>query len=670
MNIAAHTYQAIDGAPIAKTNVLHLPISDADLVRKLLKASDGQLHIDYFCREVAAKSGENTEQYYRRVHSEAKKVLRVKLELPADAVIRYEVLQSVRTFYFFYLSDTPSEHSSLLEDFASSTIPLHRLVGALIGLQVKLDLLEQARDQYDIEPVHHNAAIYLATDVYPRKKDGRVLLDTFEARFYFSPDSELVTTLHNRTFLASAASSLHTPLEDTVLTFRAKKASYDVGDKVDSRQYGRKKFMRFQASYRGCQNHAHTLVARSVMRILNNIDVLPVPQTFQAGAGWGGFITAESQAPIRQTVIVDNYGAYPSDEVMENVHRQLRDALGHCQIMPASEIEGYDALSEEFNYVVLNKGIGRNGSSIRDAAGDKSFNSFWQAYQWRREGKGRSLDLYTRIKIAHLDEKRSVVMQGLDLPETFSARDGNYLNPHVVEKMKKELWIKESVIQRRAVTGLHSLPAGSYALVYVRKPEGMFFASVIACHLSDDTVRIDAQKTYTNEDELKFVMPVLSKFETLFDQGFYLYDSAAAVMLTAYTNGRVPQIMGNAGFDNVERYNASGDTLRKLTVGAENPLPYYITPRLRGQYHHIFLQESGKNLFYFVSPKGNPQSTFSTQCRVYNILTWGSDGAPLRQLSQDVTSMFLRSFTDDILLNGQVSKSSLLLKAARLFIEN
>jgi hypothetical protein len=665
------SYLAIADAPSAKTNIWQTSVPDQALVEKLLQIGPGPLHIDYLCREIPRMKGETTERYYLRVHAEGRKILRGRLELPAATAIRYEILQSDRTFYFFYLSDKPETDTGIYRAILSAEIPSHRLVQALIGLRVKMDLLDQVKDQYEIDIAHYNAAIYLGTDVYPRKKDERVLIDTFEARFYYSANSELVTTLHNQTFLATSASALQVALDETIMTFRTHQASYLATEKVDSRQYGRKKFMRFQAGYRGCQNHAHTLVARCVTRLFDRLNVTAVQVTFQATAVWDEFLTAAIQVPIGKTVIVDNYGPYPTDALREKVYGQLRQAFGASDVIPSAMIAGYGDLSEETNYVFINKSSGRNGSSIVDSVSKEIFNSFWQAYRLTMSGKECSFDLYTRIKMAHFAEKRKVVMQGIDLPEQLvGGQEKEPISSHVLLKVLKELWLKESVLQRQAISGLSALAEGSYLVVYVRQPENLFFASTLSCRFADGTLCLDEQRTFDNEDELRFAFPMLGHLEKLYDGSFYLYDSASAVLLTAYTNARVPQIMGNVGFDNVQRFDEGGDNLRKLTAPGENPLPYYVTSIARGQYHHIFLQESGQDLRYFVSPKGNPQSTFATQCRTYNILTWDRDGQPVRQIEQSVTNMFLRSFTDDIVLNGQVSKSSLLLKAARLFLEN
>lgn len=213
--------------------------------------------------------------------------------------------------------------------------------------------------------------------MYPRKKDGRVLIDTFEARFYYSTKNELVTTLHNQTFLATPASSLQAAVDETVMTIRAQRNSYVASEKVDARQYGRKKFMRFQRGYRGCQNHAHTLVARCVTKLFDQIGVDAVQETFQATAVWDEFVSAAAQVSTSKTITVDNYGPYATDAVRENIYGQLCKTFAPCEIVPATTIDNYSALSEEACYIFLNRSTGRNGSSIVDAISGKRFNTFW-----------------------------------------------------------------------------------------------------------------------------------------------------------------------------------------------------------------------------------------------------------------------------------------------------
>lgn len=655
----------------AKTNVWRIPVSDEQLVAKLLQLGAGPINVDYLCREIAESRGEPKEKYHARVHAEGRKMIRQRLALPADAVIGYELLQMKRMCYFFFLSTKRREDDDVIGALVAAEVPFPRLAQALIGLRVKLDLLAQLDEDYAIQNVHHNGALYIGTDVYPSKTEGRALVDTFEARFYYSANRELVSTLHNRTFFAARAAVLQAPLADTVMTIHTSRGNYLATEKVDARQFGRKKFMRFQSGYASCQNHAHTLVSRCVDRLFRQLGVEAVQETFRATSIWNDFVTAENQTASAKTVIVDNYGPYPSDEVKSAVYAQLRGSLGECDIVTANSIDSYETLSESANYLFINKKQGgRNGSSIVDATTGVRYNTFWQAFKANTANGERQFDLYTRLKIAHFSTTRRVVMQGIDLPELLHAANETPISAHVLLKVGKELWLKECVLHQQTIHGLSSMEDGAYTLIYIRRPEDMFCASVLSSRFADGVLSLQDQRTFDSESELLFAFPMLKRLAKLHDASFYLLDIASGALLTAYTSAAIPQILGNVRFDNVERFQEQGDCLRKLTAPDDNPLPYYVNPRQGHQYHHIFLQETPPDLRYFVSPKGNPQSVFATQCRTYNILVWDRHGALIRPFDEPVTQMFLRSFTDDIVLNGQVSKSSLLLKAAKLYLEN
>lgn len=660
----SHTFDM----PQACTNIWKIALPEQELIRILLEPT-GVVGIDYFSREIPRHRKETAEQYFARMHAEGKSELRRRLALPSGIQVHYEFLRVGNLCYFMYLTDQVHADEKHMDTLLSSGMPTHQIAQAAISLRIKAALLEEVYKDYEIAPHHYNGALYIGTELYPRKKDGRSVIDTFEARFYFTDRQELVSTLHNRTFLAVSESDLHAPVNDTTMTILAGNERYVRHAQVDARLYGRKKFMRFQTAYPGCRNHTHTLVARCVEQQLGILGIPARRQSFKATDVWDQFVCAADPRLRATMTIVDNYGPYPSESCKEKLYEQLRQAFSPCEIVSCERIAGYDDLHESTAYLFLNKEAEPGGTSIVETNSGRQFASFWQALTHHRENGGIQFDLYTRLKIDHFNSRGRIVMQGVDLPCQMPA-DGAALNAQVLLKVQKELWLKQGVLQDGKISALSGVPSGRCRLIYIRRPENLFFASILMCRVERDTLYVEEQSVCENEDELRFHFSYLNVIEKLYDDGFYLYDCDAKVLLTAYTSARVPQIMGNALFDNVQRFHDGGGTLRKLSSPNENPLPYYVMPRIREQYHHIFLQEAGGDLRYFVSPKGNPQSVFAHQCRTYNILTWNELGQPTRQLEQSVTATYLQSFTDDILLNGQVSKSSIMVKAARLFLEN
>ncbi|AWK40493.1 hypothetical protein GPY51_20830 [Photorhabdus laumondii subsp. laumondii] len=102
----------------------------------------------------------------------------------------------------------------------------------------------------------------------------------------------------------------------------------------------------------------------------------------------------------------------------------------------------------------------------------------------------------------------------------------------------------------------------------------------------------------------------------------------------------------------------------------ETVLPYYLAPKQNSQYEHIYLQPRGDDLLYFVSPCNSPNQTIAKENLIYNILTMDKEGKQINAMEQNITSIFLRSFTNDILRLREVSKSSLFEKIAKIYIEN
>ena len=148
---------------------------------------------------------------------------------------------------------------------------------------------------------------------------------------------------------------------------------------------------------------------------------------------------------------------------------------------------------------------------------------------------------------------------------------------------------------------------------------------------------------------------------------FYIYDKENEILLTSYTSKNVPRIIGNSKFNNIDHF-VEYDDLKKTNKADISPLPYYLTPKKEKQSNFVFIQETEDKLYYFVSQKGNPNSSFDKQKLIYSVLTYDNNKNKIKQIEQKVTDLFLSSFTDDILLNNEVSKSSILEKIAKEFL--
>ena len=133
----------------------------------------------------------------------------------------------------------------------------------------------------------------------------------------------------------------------------------------------------------------------------------------------------------------------------------------------------------------------------------------------------------------------------------------------------------------------------------------------------------------------------------------------------------MPNLIGNAAFDNVERSKIA-DGINRQRSPEVCVLPYYINPTLkRKQLHHIFLEDCGQEGFrYFVSKAGQPAAKIEKQSKTQNILIFNDLANKVHPPKDELTTLFLQSFTFDILNNSEVSKKSIFQKIAEMYIEN
>ena len=109
----------------------------------------------------------------------------------------------------------------------------------------------------------------------------------------------------------------------------------------------------------------------------------------------------------------------------------------------------------------------------------------------------------------------------------------------------------------------------------------------------------------------------------------------------------------------------------------ETILPYYLGLRTDkkgdekvGKLERIYLQDCGENLLCFVRSHGSMRQSIDKQDLIRNIRVIDKDGNLLRPIDQDITNLFLRSFTLNIHKLNEVSRSSLLEKVASILLDN
>jgi hypothetical protein len=304
------------------------------------------------------------------------------------------------------------------------------------------------------------------------------------------------------------------------------------------------------------------------------------------------------------------------------------------------------------------------------------FNNFFQALAVYQEDNNANFDYYTNVKIHRFVEKLPSVTQGIDIEKA------EELDKNVVQKVKTELWLKERVLHHHSIYGI-KFPHLELVLFFVRRLKNkQTYIAVVEVTTSESGLKITDYKRYDINDKGKFdrhydylkrtfSQSTDSCIDALYNGGFYLYDKTHKKLLVSYNSDGVPNVIGNAAFDNVERSKVP-DGINRKNLPKNCVLPYYITQALRKrQLYHVFLEDCGQEgVRYFVSEAGPPAAKIEKQSRTQNILVFNDNSDKVRPLEEELNALFLQSFTFNILNNNESSKKSIFQKIAEIYIEN
>ena len=675
----------VNNSAKARTNILDIGGDLTLIIEQLLQPNNENLFVTYNCRKFKQEKEETKAKFEIRIHREIKDFIRNELSpIEAKAHIKYEAIrhweENGHKVYFFYLSNQQNSPDELLKHITNESIDKHKIVEGLIGLHFKLSFINQACEFYEFEPSYFNSELYLSVTPQGKiNKDGVVWLDALYPEIYFSEANELIFTLHKKTFKAQKIDGITTQLDDTQLLFRSKQAAFSVTNKVSATKQSKKKFMTFSKGYHQCINFSQNLVADTLIGLLNQFGIDYTERYFQANYVLDDFIEAE-KLPSNDLIVIDNLGASVTKNQRQLLYDELKKSLNPLKFIGSEKYSSLNLLEKNKNYLVLNYSLIKNGSSIQNMTTGEVLNNFWTAYRQTKKENSQNFDYYTRLKTARFDNQASTVIQGLDIDDLSKkvrykkTEEYYFISPFKTQKIISELWLKERVFQYERLENI-ALPNCKLTLVYVRKLLGKkdnFFASVVDIVIKDKTLIIKSHQILKTEKRLQHYFPLL-KNRTLYNESFYMLDKereGREVMLNAYNSSRIPQIIGNQQVDNIKFSERNGDKIRRLSAAKVSPLPYYLLEIERKQYHHIYLQQRESDLLFFVSSQQRPNQNIDKQNLIYNVLTFNKSGELLDAITQDVTNIYLESFTQDILRVNEVSKSSLLEKVAKLFVEN
>lgn len=674
--------KSFDKDVAARTNMLKITDNQEQLITKLITGNSDIGAIDFSRIVISREKNEDNETYYRRVDFKIKSAIRNKLK--TNEPVNYDCLRLKDNYLFFFIAENGCSSDELLEETRKHDFDLEKIVQTLLSLRLKLAYLEDLATDYEIKPALYNARLYVGAIKTKEYKNGDFQVEALNLNLYFSKQNEIALSLGKKLFKCVYEDNFIPATHDSRLFFHHKSKALRVEETLDARKakrpymaYSQKEGVPDFGKYENCINYHLTVSLNKLITVLSKAGVNFSPIEFKADYIVSEFIKSDEQYS-NPLIIIDTFSSYETEESRIWFRDYLKQIFGaKCVIGVEDAPKPEELQTEGVNYLVINEAKKKNGSSIIRLDKHQVFNNFFQALAVYQEDSNANFDYYTNVKTHRFLEKLPSVTQGIDIEKA------EELDKNVVQKVKTELWLKERVLHHQSINGI-KFPHLELVLFFVRRLKNkQTYISVVNVTTSENGLEVTDYKRYDSNDKGKFdrhydylkrtFSPNTdSCIDALHDRGFYLYDKTHKKLLVSYNSNSVPNVIGNAAFDNVERSKVP-DAINRKSASENCVLPYYITQTLRRkQLYHVFLEDCGQEgVRYFVS-EARPQAVkIEKQSRTQNILVFNDDGDKVHQpLEDELTALFLQSFTFNMLNNNEVSKKSIFQKIAELYIEN
>jgi len=688
-------FTSLDNTPVARTNILELNSPSTDVIHSLLEIGSSGTGTDQIIaigkKLIEREYKESIADHFKRMHREIKAHIRHRLKLAENELVRYVFDRTINRdnrkqsiVYFFYLSDRPEDRQPLLIDEAlSSAQGSLRVFAGLMNLRLKLELLREARETFDIVQESLNSDYFIGGLLQHSKKHQIDFVTAYQLELDCFTVPHSSDRIRIRINLKRSALKCHkyqtitnAQLDDELLVLRKGDMRYVMNETLDARTWASKRhFFDVGDNRRYTLSYSQNLVLDRLESLLNWQSIEYTPIRFQANFGSRELISFEPEAVANLSVtLIDNTPSeFKARMDLSALKGAFNDYFQVVDEVSATDLPTLDRLQPDTAYLILNE-ASKDGSSIR--LNDDELGTFWDAYQAsQRAGTdgNHQLDYYTALKVDQLRNDQHKVIQGLNLSPEFAAGDGK----GAATKLKRtatELYLKHCLYIAREV-GPVDLADQLLTLVSLRRlrNDKDCLSSVVEVEIREGVIHILGIHRYRNNEELLLMHPFLEQRRgALFDDGFFIYDRDNGHLLTTYSN-RMPVIIGNPNIDFInpdpELLNPGGKVTRSHKDPASVILPYYLSPTGK-KATRAYIQESGPDLLYFVAGAQGAKAKIDRQNLIYNVLVFDNSGQLLRAIDQPITSTFFKSMTFNVLRVGENSKMSLLQKVARLPLEN
>ncbi|MBB4867149.1 hypothetical protein HNP46_006060 [Pseudomonas nitritireducens] len=678
------TNLAHEAAARARTNMLTLPGALEAIIDQLSAPTPGVGHIQAGVVEVTRPSGERTDTYYQRVDATIKEYIRQKLSLPAGTGVHYTKFSARQgRFGFLFLSGQAPTPGQVRQVISDHSLDHHKVIESLLDLRLKLSFITDVEKRYDISPVEFNAELYLGMMFSYARKDEAGVFDALRFQVYFSRQQEIALSLH-RVMMECApdAKDISRPVtESGTLMFDWAGRRFQLKRRLSATKSDRN-FMAFATSnenpeayerYENSINYHVTDCLNRLLKILDQAGVESRPVEFQATHQVRKFLESipDTTNPLW---VLDT----TTDPKRKAAVESLANTIGAAKVVNADSLPAPEALLErDVSYLVVSEASPEAGSSIVDRSSNVSYTTFWQAMAAQQKNPKAQFDFYTAAKINRFLGGKATICQGFDL------KPGKALSKTALEKCLQELALKEAIYKHGVVTVAGAqLPRASLVLISCRRDtDKNAYFQVLDVLVEGEQIKIERTRRYDqfskgefNEDfrQLSAVLGKASEkpFDTIWNDTFLIHDKGTNAWLTAFNSGRVPDIIGNALFDNQVRQDEGTSPSREVGIQV-SALPYYLTPTKQKQRHSIFIQDNGEEgAWYFVASNKAANNTIAKQSLVYNVVITDEAGTRLPVLSHPLGELFFSTFTYDIVKLRESAKTSILQKIVELCLKN
>jgi len=618
-------------------------------------------------------------------------------------------------FLFFFIGDKASDSNEKLAEYVKKyDFDLVKVVQTLLALRLKLAYISDVSTHYEIKPALYNSQLYVGAIEHERPKsfeEGESLIEALKLDLYFSKQNEIALSLHKKAFKCIEDTFMPNT-DDSCLFFHHKGKVLREKETLDAIRWSKRPYMAYSQKkdaksfdkYENCINYHLTVALNKLITELLNVDIAFNPIEFKANYIVSNFIESNEQYS-NPLIIIDTFSSYKTDKERIEFRDYLKQTFGTKSVIDVEDAPKPEQLeTENVSYLVINEEKKKNGSSIVRTDTEEPFNSFFQALAEYSKDANIPFDYYTLVKIHRFLNELPSVTQGVDIGKITKQqiqkdKEGdilkddngnilpaktvlNELNKNLVQKIKTELWLKERVFHYRSIEGIN-LPNAELTLFFIRKLENnQTYVSVVDVTTNHQGIKINKQQRYETKDESRFkfdyeylekAFPIKSfNFATIYNGSFYLYDKINQKLLVSYNSPAIPCLIGNAAFDNVERNKLAKGINREGALPKNCVLPYYINRCFKPkQLYYIFLEECGQeSVRYFVSNAEPAKAKIDKQRLMKNLLVFNQDGHKTPPLEEEITTLFLQSFTFNFLNNHEASKKSIFQKMAELYIEN